>query len=167
MSTPSPDRGPGHLPRRTLGVALGLVLVAGGLALASMPTKRPPDPERGRALYRESCWMCHGYTGEGAGPAAGGLPTVSPPLAGRLAEGDYDRLAQLILNGKGDMPGFAAVMDRHDARRILVWLGTLDPEHPHDPADDAPADAKDGEKGEGDAPDEGPEAGGAGGEGGD
>lgn len=168
MSTSSPAEGrpaEGRGPRFHRRLALGLLLavVAGGLALGSVPTKRPPDPERGRTLYRESCWQCHGFTGEGKGPTAGGLSTVSPPLAGRLAEADYERLVQVILEGKGDMPAFAAVMDRHDAKRILIWLGTLDPENPHDPADDAPQDKKDkdAEKADEDATEAG------GGEGGD
>lgn len=126
-----------------LRTILGLV-VLGGVAIAAVPTKRLPDPERGRQLYRENCWSCHGWTGEGAGPVASLLPTASPPLAGRLAEERYDKLVQLILEGKGDMPAYAQIMDRHDARRILVWLGTLDPERPHDPADDAPEKADQG-----------------------
>ena len=28
----------------------------------------------------------------------------------------------MILRGKGDMPGFSQIMDKRDARRILVWL---------------------------------------------
>ena len=171
MSPPS-SHSAAPRPRNRVWIALAGLMGLGGLALAAMPTKRPPDPERGRTLYRENCWQCHGFTGEGAGPVAAALPTVSPPLAGRLAEADYDRLAQLILSGKGDMPGFSAVMDRHDARRVLIWLGTLDPEHPHDVADDAPADKKaaDGkgsDKAGENATDEGPEAGGGGAEGGD
>lgn len=120
------------------GVIVLLVALAGS-GLAAVPTKRPPDPERGRTLYRENCWSCHGWTGEGGGPAAALLATRSPPLAGRLPEADYDALVKLILEGKGDMPAYAQVMDKYDARRILVWLATLDPDKPHDPADDAPA----------------------------
>lgn len=118
--------------------AVLLLLLIGGVAAAGVPTKRPPDPERGRTLYRENCWGCHGWTGEGAGPTDALLPTRSPPLAGRITEAEYEATVKLILEGKGDMPGFAQVMDRFDARRILVWLATLDPERPHDPADDAP-----------------------------
>lgn len=123
-------------------LTLGLLALRLGSASAGVPTQMPLEPDRGRALYRENCWPCHGYTGEGNGPVAAALPKVSPPLAGRIAEADYDKVAAMILTGKGDMPGFSQVMDRHDARRILVWLATLDPEHPHDPADDKPKDDK-------------------------
>lgn len=120
---------------RTAGGVLLLALL-GGAALAGVPTKRPPDPERGRQLYRENCWSCHGWTGEGHGPVEALLPTRAPALAGRLKEQDYDALVKEILEGRGDMPSYSQVMDRFDARRILIWLGTLDPEHPNDPADD-------------------------------
>jgi mono/diheme cytochrome c family protein len=90
--------------------------------LAGVPTKIPPDRDRGRELYAINCWPCHGEAALGDGPAM-----ASPPLAGRISASGYDEAVALIQAGKGDMPGFSAVMDKSETRRILVWLAELDP----------------------------------------
>lgn len=115
---------------------LGLLVLP---AIAGVPTKMPDDREKGRQIWRESCWQCHGWTGEGSGPVAAELPTPSPPLAGRVAEADYDRLIAVIQDGAGDMPAYSAMLDSHDARRVLVWLASLDKDNPKDDGDDAKA----------------------------
>ena len=97
------------------------------LALAASPTRRLPDDERGAELYMKNCWMCHGKMGQGAGPAASGLKTESPPLARRYDKPEWDKMIRIIMDGKGDMPAFSPVMDRHEARRVLVWLSDPKP----------------------------------------
>ncbi|MGB0641610.1 MAG: c-type cytochrome, partial [Myxococcota bacterium] len=92
------------------------------LALAASPTRRLPDDERGAELYMKNCWMCHGKVAEGNGPAAEALSTESPALAKRYEKTEWDKVIRVIMDGKGDMPAFSPVMDRHEARRILIWL---------------------------------------------
>ena len=104
---------------------------------AGVPTKIPPDRDRGQELYRTNCWQCHGAQGLGDGPAM-----ASPPLAGRIGASGYDDAVELIFTGKGDMPGFSGVMDKTETRRILVWLADLDPKTGVDRA--AKPAAKDG-----------------------
>jgi len=91
---------------------LALPAVAG----AGQSTKRPTDEARGEEVYARDCASCHGVEGQGSGPA--GLD--APALVG--VEWDQKGTVALILAGKGDMPGFSAVMDKNDARRVLVWL---------------------------------------------
>ena len=116
-----------------------------GMALADVPTKLAPDEERGEALYRENCWQCHGTNGLGDGPLAVALP--SPPLAGRIAAEDFPASVDLIQAGTGSMPAYSQVLNRHDSRRIMVWLATLDPEtglrlgaEPEEGEEEAPAE---------------------------
>ena len=105
---------------------MSVMFILIGLALADVPTKLAPDEERGEALYRENCWQCHGANALGAGPLSAVLP--SPPLAGRIATEDFPDSVDLIQGGQGNMPAYSQVLNRHDSRRILVWLATLDPE---------------------------------------
>ncbi|MDG1480971.1 MAG: cytochrome c [Myxococcota bacterium] len=122
-----------------------------GLALAGVPTKLAPDEERGEALYRASCWQCHGVNALGDGPLSAAVP--SPPLAGRIVSDDFPDTVDLIEAGQGDMPAYSQVLNRHDIRRILVWLATLDPETGINP--DAPLPEEDTEDTELEDPPEG------------
>ena len=88
----------------------------------TMPTKRPPDRDVGRTLYLQSCWQCHGETGQGDGPAAVAVVGGVPSLAGRLAPSEWDNLIDHIENGKGRMPAYKEDIDKHDARRILTYI---------------------------------------------
>ena len=108
------------------------LLIRASLA-ASVPTSLPPDPERGRALYRRDCWQCHGAKGLGEGPADGVVGATAPPLAGRVPQERWDALIGVIRSGRGGMPGYEAVIGDTDAKRILVWLDQLDPETGADP----------------------------------
>jgi mono/diheme cytochrome c family protein len=86
----------------------------------TVPTRRPPDVEQGLKLYKQSCWQCHGETGLGDGPAAAALIGGVPPI-GDLDKG-LDALVRVISEGRGRMPAYSEDIDRHDARRILVYL---------------------------------------------
>ena len=70
----------------------------------------------------QNCWMCHGKKGQGNGPAASAFKTESPPLAKMFSASQWEQMVRIIMDGKQDMPAFNAVMDRADARRILMWL---------------------------------------------
>jgi mono/diheme cytochrome c family protein len=85
-------------------------------------TKRPPDVDVGRRLWQQSCWQCHGKAGAGDGPAAKALPAGVPPLTGKVKEAGFDAMVRIIQDGKGRMPAYAETIDKHDSRRILVYL---------------------------------------------
>jgi mono/diheme cytochrome c family protein len=111
-----------------LGAILFLLQLMVGVALAGMPTKRPSPEERGKSLYQDNCFQCHGKKALGDGPLGRKLDGNVPPLAGQIKKAQFDETVPMILRGKGDMPGFNGIMDKHDAKRILSWLATLDPE---------------------------------------
>ena len=96
---------------------------------AAQPGKLKPDIERGEQLYLENCWHCHGKGALGDGPLAQQGPVPAPALAGRVPT-DSDPWVTIIHRGKDTMPAFGPVFDRHDARRVLVWLAALDPADP-------------------------------------
>ncbi len=93
----------------------------------AVPTKRKPDREAGRDTYLQSCWQCHGETGKGDGPAAaamvGGVPTLVPLLEkGVPGDKEMDRLVDLVLDGKGRMPAYREDYDKHQIRRVFLYL---------------------------------------------
>jgi mono/diheme cytochrome c family protein len=85
-------------------------------------TKRDSDEEAGRRLWQRSCWQCHGEVGAGDGPAAAALVGGVPSLAGKVKADGFDPLVTVIQEGRGRMPAFAEDIDKHDSRRILVYL---------------------------------------------
>lgn len=93
----------------------------------AVPTKRKPDREAGRDTYLQSCWQCHGETGKGDGPAAaamvGGVPTLGPLFEkGVPGDKEMDRLVDLVLDGKGRMPAYRESYDKHQVRRVLLYV---------------------------------------------
>ena len=138
---------PKSLSRRVL-IPAALVLTVAGAVLAGMPTKRPEDHVRGRAVFMQSCWQCHGASNNGQGPAAEALVGGVPDLRGKMSEDRFDALIPIILEGKGKMPAYAEEMDKHDAKRVLVYLHRLDTGEETPPAPPSPKAAKAGEVGE-------------------
>ena len=102
-----------------------LALAAPEKSTTTVPSKRPPDPEVGKRLWTQSCWQCHGETGKGDGPASSSVPGGVPAWEAKLQDEDFARLIDVIEDGRGRMPAYAEVIDRHDARRILVYLRDL------------------------------------------
>ncbi len=94
-------------------------------AFAGVPTRMPKDTVKGRTLFEDHCWQCHGPEGRGDGPLATAFADAALDLRGR-PELVWPDLVAIIQGGRGDMPAFAEVMDDHDSRRILVWLAALD-----------------------------------------
>jgi len=110
----------------TVGVAACFIPSADAAPAAKssggMPTKRPPDRERGRDLYLLSCWQCHGTEAKGDGPAAANLSGGVPSLESKVTKERFDELVKLIQDGKGPMPAYAEDIDKHDSRRILLYI---------------------------------------------
>ena len=92
------------------------------VVLAGQPTKRLSDADRGGELYMANCWMCHGKKGQGDGPASKAFSTESPKIAKTIERERWERAIRVIMDGRGDMPGYSQVMDKHDVKRILTWL---------------------------------------------
>lgn len=105
-------------------LCVGAGLWAGG-ASGAPAARLAPDAERGAQLYGEACAACHGASGLGDGPLAKATATPAPALAGQVRP-DPEAVARLAA-GRGDMPGFGQRFGESDLRRILTFLGGLDP----------------------------------------
>ena len=103
-------------------MVLSIWIVVGWLqSHADVPKKLPPPKERGENLYKDLCWQCHGTKGQGDGPLSSMLKTAVPVIAGE-AKKQEKNLIDIIQRGKGSMPAYEQLIDRHDSRRILQWL---------------------------------------------
>ena len=112
-------------PRLTLlAASIGIALAAGGAgAQNAQPTKRPSDEVRGTDLYKRHCEACHGAWAKGHGPATQALVRPVPDLEGRVVADD--RTIQIVMRGRGSMPGYEQAFDRFDAKRVLEHMAKV------------------------------------------
>lgn len=150
--------------RVQLGVVLvGLAFAAGALA-KEWPGKVPTPAERGKELYDRHCLACHGPLGKGDGPAAAALVVKPPDLSNGFGARSDDQLVEIVLRGRGGMPGFdQAFRDLKPleggmavyARNVLDHMKQLGKEGaatPEKPAKVAPEKPAQDEEAGGDAP---------------
>jgi len=104
------------------------------LAYADQPTKLPLNHVRGKQLYDELCFQCHGEKALAESDLA--QKTQTPALAGRISSEDYPNAIAVIQEGRGRMPAYEMLVDKHDSKRILMYLSRLDPETGLDPKPD-------------------------------
>jgi mono/diheme cytochrome c family protein len=90
------------------------------LASSSSDPSTPAPSDRGSAIFRKSCSVCHSiHSGE---------TKVGPSLYGVLREGSgrsEETVRQVIANGKGTMPAFKEKLDPHEIDDLLEYLRTL------------------------------------------
>ena len=101
------------------------------VAVAEVPKTIPLPHIRGKELYDDLCFQCHGVNGLADTPLA--KSTNAPKLAGQFSDGEYTKAIQLVQQGIGTMPAYEMIIDKHDTKRILIYLSGLDPETGIDP----------------------------------
>lgn len=82
------------------------------LAFLATPALAAPDPAK---IYAENCARCHQLDGKG-------LAGAYPALAGdRIAAGPAAAAIRMVLDGKGEMPGFANRMSDEEMAAALSY----------------------------------------------
>jgi mono/diheme cytochrome c family protein len=115
----------------------GIALLVAGLFVVGVEGARPdPAPPPGESLYRRYCAACHGGSGRGDGPAAGGLCPPPPDLT-RVRSGIPELMRQIDgrrtirAHGSAAMPVWGEVFEQslisepHRRRTALHQLQTL------------------------------------------
>jgi mono/diheme cytochrome c family protein len=102
-------------------------------AAVQTPVERPPvDPRvlelaAGRALYEESCLLCHGMTGAGDGPGAAGLAVKPTNIREHFGEHSFEEIVAHVVAGVPPaMP--AAPMHESEVRLVLSYIWSTIPQ---------------------------------------
>ena len=133
----------------TLRVPPAGTIPRGLLPISSQPTTLPdgtavnpfaPDDttvvERGTLVFDIYCVPCHGATGQGDGLVVQhGFPRPPSLLRARTRAMDDERIFDIITNGSGTMPSYAAQILREDRWKTILHVRRLQNEPP--PAGDA------------------------------
>lgn len=92
--------------------------VVSSCAGVQLPKDSLADPGallfNGYTHEKVDCWRCH--NGDGLGSAKG------PGLALRVPKKSDERLAQVIREGKGRMPGFKDDLSDDEVTQLVAWL---------------------------------------------
>ena len=118
---------------RILISALTLSLLAACL-LSACDERRKSDTElgltpeqiAGRRLYDDQCDRCHEpYSSHGRkGPSLQGVFQHQYLSKSGLPAND-DRVSEIILSGRGDMPAFSRALTQDQVNSLLLYLHTL------------------------------------------
>lgn len=117
-------------PKFIAGFVGVLVVLVLGFAGFRTLDARGGDAHKGKALYKEHCFSCHGPTGKGDGPLAGDLPK-KPVDIGEKLDGFFEieslLISSVIMGGKVDagMPAFEGTLSKQDAKDILAYVRSV------------------------------------------
>jgi mono/diheme cytochrome c family protein len=92
-------------------VAFVLFALAGAARSADAPVEAS-----GATLFAQNCSACHQLTGKGI---AGAFPALAGDV---FVQGPPDKVATLLLNGRGGMPSFRADLDDQQIGAILTYV---------------------------------------------
>ena len=114
-------------------LALALSLLAAGL-LCACDQRRKSDAELGltpeqivgRRLYDDQCDRCHEpYSSHGRkGPSLQGV-FQHPYLPKSGLPANDERVTEIVLSGRGDMPAFNRALTQDQVNSLLVYMHTL------------------------------------------
>lgn len=96
--------------------------------LSSTTHSLPGDPELGYTIYQQYCSICHGKTGDGNGALSKliGINPIDHTNPRKTEAMSNDKLAQSILNGKGNyMPGWRGILSRQEIDALVSYIRLL------------------------------------------
>lgn len=111
---------------RVVGLGLGLALAITSTGGCSNPGDDPGPalPVEPAAIYAQMCGRCHGVDGRGDPEMKKTLPVrdFSDP---KFQAASYDAIAQVVMTGKNQMPGFGGVLSIPKIQSISGYVKRL------------------------------------------
>lgn len=79
----------------------------------------------GQVLYQQNCFVCHGETGYGNGPAAANLKTKPYDLTVHAFQHDESYFIAVMTDGRGEMPSFKGKLTNGDMLQLIQYMRQL------------------------------------------
>ena len=107
-------------------------LAALGLLASATPARADGDPEAGKAVYQQTCLMCHGAKGKGDGPAAAALnpKPMNFTDASRMSKISLDTRVKAVTEGGASvgaspmMPAFKDTLSPKQIQDVVTYVST-------------------------------------------
>lgn len=81
---------------------------------------------KGKKIYEKMCWICHGKTGEGDGPAGVNLNPKAKNFAGKEAQLQTDgSIFWKITNGRGSMASYKKSLTIEERWQLVNYIRVL------------------------------------------
>ncbi|HXG58510.1 MAG TPA: cytochrome c [Thermoanaerobaculia bacterium] len=101
-----------------------------GIELANPSAGKPSARARGAIVYANYCETCHGPGGKGDGRVAQrGFPMPPSLLADKAMQMRDGQIFHIVTYGQGNMPSYAAQIDRSDRWAAIEYVRSLQREH--------------------------------------
>ncbi|MBT3584692.1 MAG: c-type cytochrome [Halobacteriovoraceae bacterium] len=81
--------------------------------------------KRGKILYKNNCYSCHGQNGAGNGPQAKNLDRIPRNLVKMAKQVPNFKFYMLVSQWKGDMPGWKNALSKADVRDLENYIRQL------------------------------------------
>jgi mono/diheme cytochrome c family protein len=96
-----------------------------GAELVNPLEPTPPNLARGKQVFENVCFVCHGPRGEGDGPIIGRFPNPPSLLSPRAKALPDGRIFHVITRGQGIMPPHAAQVLAEDRWKVILHVRAL------------------------------------------
>lgn len=108
-------------------VGIAVAICVAGFSLATPHAQQLSTLDQGKFVYMGHCAGCHGFDGEGNGPAAAGMTpaptnfkTATPTM---LSD---NTIQQAVLVGKGTvMRGYSTILNASEINALVSYLRAL------------------------------------------
>jgi cytochrome c6 len=111
------------MKRSTISTMLTLVVVAPFPGLS-----RPPQAQKGQAIFQEQCIGCHGADGK-AQTDMGKKLQAADLTSGAVQEQSDSKLERTIKSGKAKMPSFDGKLSDDDIGSVVAYIRQIGKGH--------------------------------------
>jgi mono/diheme cytochrome c family protein len=96
-----------------------------GAELVNPFAATPENLARGKQVFDNVCFVCHGAKGEGDGPIIGRFPNPPSLLAPRAKGLPDGQMFHIVTRGQGIMPSHAAQVLEEDRWKVILHVRAL------------------------------------------
>ena len=96
-----------------------------GRELINPQENNPKNLARGKQLFTNTCFVCHGEKGKGDGPLIPKFPNPPSYSSKKVSQYPAGRLYHVIMYGFGNMPSHSLQLNEEDRWNVVLYVQEL------------------------------------------